>query len=323
MKILVTGANGFVGRSLVAQLLERGENVRALVLPREAIPETWRNRVEVMRGDVTAPDIVSSAVAGSEAIYHLAAHVALWDKPELYERVTLGGTRHVLQAAMENAAHLILLSSVTVYGDALACDLCDEEHPFGTPFGPYGRSKQAQEKLVREFQEAHGLKATIVRAGPVFGPNCFAWVTAFVHLLKRRWPCYIGDGSQNSGLCYVENLAALLTMIPHAPQAVGRTYNANDGGELSWRQYVEDLAALAKAREPVPMSHRTAAFAAQSGEFLCRIFPAYKKIAFTREACNLMSADSRVPVGRACSELNFAPPVSHHEAMQNIARSLL
>lgn len=322
MKILVTGGNGFVGRSCVAHLLARGDEVKALVLPKEAVPETWTGNVEVTRGDIADETAVSNAMNGCEAVIHLAAHVALWDKPEVYERVTIGGTQRVLSAAAKISARVVLLSSITVYGDALTRDVCDEDHVFDTPQGMYGASKQAQEKLVREFEKTHGASTTIVRAGPVYGPHCLAWVDAFAYLLRRRWPCYIGDGTQNSNLCYVENLAALLALAASTPRAAGRTYNAIDD-DLSWGKYVGDLASKINAKSPVSMSHRRALRTALCSEFACRhlgrFFPNLKKVAFTREACNLMSGGGKVPNERAKNELGFTPPVAYEEAMNEIA----
>jgi nucleoside-diphosphate-sugar epimerase len=141
-KVLVTGANGFLGRRLVEQLLERGHAVRAFVLPGEAVPAQWSGRVEILRGDMTAPQAIADAAAGMDAICHLAALVGDGHSKAAQARITVGGTRNVVEAARRHRCHVILASSICAYGDHIQRGACPEDRPYGRAQGSYGWAKQ-------------------------------------------------------------------------------------------------------------------------------------------------------------------------------------
>lgn len=316
-KVLVTGANGFIGRALVAWLLGSGYDVRAFVLPDEAVPESWQGNVEVARGDITDRAQVQSATENVGAVFHLAAIVTRSEREAEFQKVNVEGARNILELAAKSGTRAILLSSIAVYGNALDRDACDEDHAHGIAQGPYGRSKQAQERIALELAATQNLRVTIVRAGCVFGPNSFAWVDIFVHLLRRRLPVMIGDGGQNSRLCYLENLVALLALVLEKPNSIGRIYNALDD-DLSWRDYLCELAVIVKAPAPMAMPRWLALAAARGDEWRSRFFPNPENLAFTRESVNLLGARGSVANRRARCELDFAPPVSHETAMREI-----
>jgi nucleoside-diphosphate-sugar epimerase len=316
-KILVTGANGFIGRHLVARLIRAGHNVRAFVLPEEIIPESWNSVVETVRGDVTDRVQVQAAVENADAVFHLAAIVTRRESDAAFAKININGARHVLEAAAANGARAVLLSSIAIYGSDLDRDVCDENHPFGPALGPYGRSKQAQERIVLELAQMRSLKATIVRAGCVFGPGSFAWVDMFVHILRHRLPVMVSDGRHAAALCCVENLVEVMALVLEKPEAVGRIYNAVDEG-WSWHAYLCDLAAAAEAPAPLAMPRWVARAGARGDEWRSRFFPRPDNLAFTRESFNLISARGSVPAERARRELGFSPPVTRVAAMQKI-----
>jgi nucleoside-diphosphate-sugar epimerase len=320
-KILVTGANGFVGRNLVRHLVAQGHDVRALVLPQEVVPAQWSDSVEIVRGDVTVLDSVHAAMQERDVVFHLAAVVSEHERKRLYRQVTIEGTRHVLESAAQSGAHAILLSSVTVYGNYLDGEQCDEDHELGIAQGHYGRSKQAQEAIARELAAAKQLKVTTLRAGCVFGVGSSLWVDTFVSLLRRRMPSVVGDGHQVAGLCFVENLVALM-LLTLQPQAVGRIYNVNDGDNVSWWRYVCDLACILDAPPPLAVPRSMAKFFACSNDFWKNIFPVKSKMMITRESYNLLTAHQQVSIERAKRELGFSPPVSYEMAMRQIAKHL-
>lgn len=333
-EVLVTGATGFVGRRMVSLLARQGVATRALGLPVESATartlgaaglqygdSVAHELVEPAWGDLTDPEVSQQALEGVRAVIHLAAVVSDWPVGALHRAVTVDGTRHLLEAAAARGVHVVLVSSIVVYGEALGRESCPEEHPHGPPIGVYGRSKQAQERLAWELEASRGLRLTIVRPGNIFGPDSPHFVHGVLKQMRFRFPCMASGGHQDAGLCYVENLCDLLARSLSNPLAVGRTYNANDGSGVTWRQYFADLARLAGAPRPrsLPLAlYRPATHLAEAA--YARLL--HRRPPMTREALNLIGADHRVPIDRARRELGYGPPHRYEDALSAIGRAL-
>jgi len=316
--VLVTGATGLIGERLVHTLVERGVATRALVLPQDSIarlPEA----VEVLRGDISVEQDVRRACEGVGTIFHLAAVVGDWGEESWYQQVTVEGTRYVLDGALAAGARVVLTSSIVTYGDRLGRDICTEEHSHGKPMGPYGRSKQAQERMARERAEEKGLELVVVRPGNVYGPRSRNWVDEVLVVLAAGTPALIDGGGQNAGLIYVDNLVELMCLAAAHPQAAGNIYNALDGGEITWRQYFGDLARLAALPAPRSAPRFAAAILASSYELLWRLLRRSRRPPLTREALNLIGSHHRVPIAKARAELGYEPPVSYEQGLERIA----
>ncbi|MCB9293688.1 MAG: NAD-dependent epimerase/dehydratase family protein [Lewinellaceae bacterium] len=137
--VLITGANGFIGRRLTRRLLAEGTEVHALVLPNEPIPIDWEGEVIIHRGDVTQRETILALGRGKKKIFHLAAVVSDWGPEALYQQVTVGGTQNVLDAALREGAQVVLASSIIVYGNQLQKEKCHEALPYAAAFGRYSR----------------------------------------------------------------------------------------------------------------------------------------------------------------------------------------
>ena len=318
--VLVTGAAGFIGRRVVARLCLAGQPVRALVLPEETLPNAWaESGVEVVRGDIGDAACVIEAAHDVRSAVHLAAVVADWGEEALHTRVTVNGTRHLL-SALPAEARMVLVSSVVVYGEALRTSECDEDHPMGEPLGAYSRSKQAQECLARAAMPTR--EVVIVRPGNVYGVGSGPWVRDLITQLRLGAPALIGDGSGNAGLCHVENLVDLLEAARTQDAAIGRTYNGNDGGTITWRRYVTDLALAAGTPPPRSVSPGLAALGARLAQGAFKLLGKDGRPPLTREALNLVASNHRVPIARARQELGYAPRVTYDDALAEIAASL-
>jgi 2-alkyl-3-oxoalkanoate reductase len=318
-KVLVTGANGFLGRRLVEQLLERGHAVRAFVLPGEAVPAQWSGRVEILRGDMTAPQAIADAAAGMDAICHLAALVGDGHSKAAQARITVGGTRNVVEAARRHRCHVILASSICAYGDHIQRGACPEDRPYGRAQGSYGWAKQEQESVVMALDP--GLW-TIVRPANIYGPGCKPWLEEAGAALHQGLPVIIGDGRGNAGLTYVDNVAALFCAALEQPAARGRVYNACDNLEVSWAQYFSDLARLLGTPPPKRAPRLAVRLLALLAPPLWRLLRRRDRPPITLEAYNLVGSDNRFPTERARRELGWTPHVSYAEGMQAVARSL-
>ena len=327
--VLVTGATGFIGRWLIDELVRRGIECRALVLPGEALEGLpWvgnggvpKARVAVVRGDVTDPDSVRRASEGIGTVVHLAAVVQDWGSSELHRRVTVEGTENVLGAAAEQGARAVLASSIVVYGDGLGDGPCPESRPHGRAFGPYSRSKQAQERIARRLEAELDLDLVIVRPANVFGPGSQPWVHEVLELLRRRQFTLIGGGRHDAGLCHVGNLVDVLLRAAARRDARGKVFNAADGEGVTWDRYFGDLARLAGTPPPRSLPLGLARILALAFETVWKLVPARRRPPITREALNLTARPLDVPIDRARHELGYRPRMDYEQALVELGRS--
>jgi len=167
--VLVTGGGGFLGRSLVKQLLRQTAwPIKVLALPHEAVPADWPDRVEVLRGDITRREDVERAAQGCGRIFHLAALVGDGGTHEQHERVTVGGTAQVFHVAWRQSARVGLPTSICAYGAAVQ----GEEEMAGLLLGDLAQVRRPAawlvERLTRYFelsaQAELGQRAMSIRA---------------------------------------------------------------------------------------------------------------------------------------------------------------
>jgi dihydroflavonol-4-reductase len=172
-RTLVTGGTGFIGANVVRSLLERGEDVRALVRPGSSLANLDGLPIEKASGDLRDADSVRRAVAGCARVYHVAADYRLWarDPRELY-RSNVAGTVHVMEACLaEGVERVVYTSTVGTIGLSALPAACDETTPLapGQLTSHYKRSKLAAERAVLAFVE-RGLPAVIVNPSAPVGP---------------------------------------------------------------------------------------------------------------------------------------------------------
>ncbi len=314
--VLVTGATGFIGQQVVHKLLAADLAVRALVLPEETPPEEWGKAAELVRGSIDDPEAVSQAVEKAGTVIHLAAVVSDWGDETRFWRFTVDGSRLVFQQARENGSRVVLASSIVVYGDRIRHGACPEETPYGKTFGPYGRTKQAQEKLAWEHHRNMGMRLTVVRPANVYGPGSGPWLHDIIKVLSTGAPGLVSGGQGNAGLAYVDNVADILLLAAAADTAEGRVYNACDGLDVTWRQYFSDLADMIGVKEPGSVPRPLAAVGASAMESLWKLFSIKTRPPLTREALNLIGSDNRIPRDRIRRELGYEPQVGYKAGLE-------
>jgi nucleoside-diphosphate-sugar epimerase len=319
---LVTGATGFIGRALTRRLLDEGVRVRALVLPEEDAEGILAAEVDIVRGDITDAAAVSAAMRGAGSVFHLAAVVDDWGAEELFQRVSVDGTRNVLSAAADNGTRVFLASSVVVYGNRIPGEVCSEEVPHGKAMGPYGRAKQQQEQVAQEFARDRKVKVTVVRPTNVYGPGSRPWVNSVVALLKSGAPLLIGGGELNAGLVHVDNVVDVFVRAACTEAAIGRIYNACDDSNVTWKRYFSDVARLVGAKPPTSIPRPAARAVAYVCEAAWRVLSLKGRPPLTREAVNLVGSHHRVPIEHARTELGYVPTVDYAAGIESVAAYL-
>jgi UDP-glucose 4-epimerase len=254
VKVLVTGAGGFLGRHVVARLLERGHAVRAMVRPASPVP-AWRGDVEVVRAELRAAAGLDAAFAGVDAAVHLAAGTSGDDEALLAD--TLVGTEHFLDAmARSTVKRLVLASSFVVYDWGRARGTLDEDSPLAADLflgGGYDIAKRWQERMVFRAAQSGGWQLTVLRPGFIWGRG--REVIAGMGRIVGSNYLLIGPLTRLP-LTHVENCADCFAAALEHPAAVGEVFNVVDGDAVRvWRYAREHARATGGGGVPIPIPY--------------------------------------------------------------------
>ena len=314
MKVLVTGASGFIGAALCEELARAGHSVRGF--DRVPPPADLACSIEAQLGDVTEPADCRRAVAGCQALCHLAARVGDWGPASEYLRVNVGGTRTLLEAARTaGLRRFVLVSSLAVhhYGGHLDAD---ESAPRDGRINAYCRSKIAAEELVRE--EAGPLEWVIARPGVFpFGPRDR---TSFLPLCRALERGRLGTVNQGQALlctAYVENLAQGLRLATCHPAAADQAFVFADPHATSWRELLALLAeALGVAPPRLNLPELLAYPAAGAMELAWRLARRREAPPLTRYRILLAARDCSFSSARAAERLGYDPRIGLEEGLR-------
>lgn len=304
MRILVTGATGFVGRRLCAELAQRGDLVRAALRTDRPLPAYIAEQAVV--GDIAGTTRWKAALEGVDAVIHLAARAhILNDAPEnahLYVETNTRGTECLAEAAAQaGVSRFLFLSSVKVNGEdsaQRAYTARDEPHPADA----YGTSKWLAEKSLRAVAAKTGMQAAIVRSPLVYGPGVRANFYRLMRWVDAQWPLPFGAIKNRRSLVGVWNLCDLLMNLLSNPAAPDGTWMVSDGEDLSTPELIRRIGRAMNRRSllppvPVGLLNICACLAGRKAE-IARL-------------CGSLAVDI-VPTRE---ELGWSPPVSADEAL--------
>ncbi|MCF8095442.1 MAG: NAD-dependent 4,6-dehydratase LegB [Desulfobacteraceae bacterium] len=243
-KILVTGADGFIGSHLTETLLDMGCRVRALSLYNSFNDWGWlevikgRDNLDVVCGDVRDPHFCKEITKEIEVIFHLAALIAIpysYIAPDSYVDTNIKGTLNICQAARENGCGRVIHTSTSeVYGTAQYVPI-DEKHPL-QPQSPYSASKIGADSMAMSFHSAFGLPVTIARPFNTYGPRQSARAvipTIITQISAGKKSIKLGDVTPTRDFNYVIDTCRGLTALAESDQAVGETVNIGSNYEVS------------------------------------------------------------------------------------------
>ena len=240
MRVLVSGAGGFLGRYVVRRLMKGGHSVRAIIRPATPDP-AWKGDVEVFRADLRSHDKLEAAFESVDAVLHLAA--ATTGSEDMQFASSVIATERFLGAmARSSVKRLLHVSSLVVYDWALIKRVLDEDTPLLKDIygmGGYTIAKVWQERVVKKFAEAHSWNLTIARPGFIWGPE-----QAAVGGMGRRFGrVYLIFGPfTRLPLCHVVNCADCLASIVENDTTIGETFNVIDGDDIRVLRYVREYA---------------------------------------------------------------------------------
>lgn len=312
MKVLVTGAAGFLGGHLVDMLVERGDEVRAMVRPVEDASRLRKlSGVEVVHGDLTDAESLKRAVEGMQAVYNVAAKTGPWGLEREYNAINVWGVADLITAAMEvGVQRIVHTSSITVYGHHLR-GLVTEEHPYYAEDNPYSRTKIAGEKLIADMVKGRGAPIVIVRPGWIYGPRDTASFGRFVALVDSGKGFIIGSGKNILPIVYVRDVAQGMILAANADESVvGRAYTLADDRRVTQAEYLNMMADFLG----VPHLSRHYPYAAlysagRIGELLWRAMGRRNAAPppVTTYGVTLLGGDQEFSIDRARRELGYEP----------------
>jgi dihydroflavonol-4-reductase len=251
VKVLVTGATGWVGSRLAAALVQRGDDVRVLRRKSSSTVALDGLPVEHVFGDVVDPESVRAAVEGCERVYHVAAVSAYWrSKPDEIYRVNVDGTRNVMEACLKaGTPRVVHTSSVSAVGIRRDGRPSDETQPFDPREKrfAYAHSKYLAELEVYKAVKL-GLEAAIVNPAVVIGPGDYNLIAGTIGIEISKRPLLV---SPPGGVCMVDIDAVVDGHLTAAERGRAGERYILGGENLTYRQIVAIVSEIAGAREPL------------------------------------------------------------------------
>lgn len=254
MKVLVTGADGFIGSHLVENLLEQGYEVKAFTYYNsfntwgwlDSFPKEKLDQIEIFTGDIRDPNGVYEAMKGVEQVFHLAALIAIpfsYHSPDSYVDTNIKGTLNVLQAARKLETSRVLVTSTSeVYGTAQYVPM-DERHPYQGQ-SPYSATKIGADRLAESFYRSFDMPISIVRPFNTYGPRQSARAvipTIITQLLAGKTEIKLGSLTPTRDFNYVKDTANGFIEISKSNKTIGEEINIATQQEISIGQLANEI----------------------------------------------------------------------------------
>ena len=265
-RVVVTGADGFIGSHLVEELVHRGAAVRALAQYNSMDSHGWlddlaptvQRELEIIRGDLRDPAQMISLCGNQQFVFHLAALISIpfsYDAPSAYIQTNVQGTANVLDAALKAGAEKIVHTSTSeVYGTAITAPIT-EDHPLQGQ-SPYSASKIGADMMATAFHGAFDCPVTTLRPFNTYGPRQSE--RAVLPTIVRQivddscTEITLGDLSPKRDFCFVEDtVAAFLAIAGTGPEANGKILNAGTGRMVTIGDAVQVIRDITGSDKPI------------------------------------------------------------------------
>lgn len=310
MKVLISGANGFVGQALCDHLVATGHDVIPAVRCASGLQH------EVIVGNIDATTDWHTGLTGSEVVVHLAARVHIMsdmtsDPLSEFRMVNVEGTlKLALQAANSGVKRFIYLSSIKVNGEEtpLGRPFTEEDQP--APQDDYAVSKWEAEQSLCELADKTGMEVVVIRPPLVYGPGVKANFETMMRWLNWDVPLPLGAIHNRRSLVALDNLVDMIALCLDHPTAPNQTFLVADGEDISSTELLERMAAaLGRPARLFPISQN--------------ILKTGLKFIGKGDVAQRLCSSLQVDIAKARTLLGWAPPVSVKEALAKTARYFL
>jgi nucleoside-diphosphate-sugar epimerase len=319
MRILVTGATGFLGGALARRLQARGDEVTALGRNPALLAELEHAGMRPTCADLADAAAIHAACQGQEIVFHCGALSSAWGPAQAFYRANVLGTRNVIAGCEAGAVQrLVHVSTPSIYFRfATRLDVREDALLPTKAANEYARTKLlAEAEIDRAF--ARGLPVITIRPRAIFGEGDNAILPRLIDRLQRGRLRIIGDGQNITDLTYVENVVDALLLCAEAPSALlGRKYNITNGEPLPLWPLIEKLCrALGyeypRRHIPYPLALGLAGVL----EGICHLLPGEPEPLLTRYMVGVLAKSTTLEISAACRDLGYEPRVSVAEGFE-------
>lgn len=226
VNVFVTGASGFVGKHTVKRLTEAGHQVRCLVRRSSPVKELKQMGLTLVEGDVTDKESVRRGMRGCEWVIHIAANNSFWERDKrVYSDVNIGGTRSVMECALETGAEKIVhVSGVVIFGKPTDCPYTEDSAIGPVRFSEYGRTKYAGDLVAWNLHREKDLPLVMVYPGGITGPNDPKTAGQYIRdVVQRRMPVTVFNDVTFPWV-HVKDVATAIVRAAEADDNIGEKY---------------------------------------------------------------------------------------------------
>src|SRR6266487_695889 len=315
MKVLITGATGLLGGYLLQALQQRGEHIRALVLPVENAEKLTAQGVEVVRGDVTDASTLAPALKDIEIIIHLAGMMGVNRPLADYRLVNVTGSENLYRAAQAaGTRRFVHTSSHTVYGLGHGRFLSEQDALLPDP-DPYSITKTEGDRLIRRLMLESDVETVILRPGTFFGPGDPLHFGRMAQRMKSGKGVIIGRGDNALPFCYVTDVAQGFLLAAYHEKAPGNVYNISNDRPLTQREIFNAIADDVDGIRPTRhLPYLPIYYGSIVAEKIASM--THTRPIVTQLGAMMFGTDNRHSVEKARRELGYEPRVDIREGLR-------
>jgi nucleoside-diphosphate-sugar epimerase len=301
---------------LIKELQQRGEQLRALVLPVEDAGKLVAQGVEVVRGDITNAETLGSAVKNIDLVFHLAGMMGVWRPLADYHRVNVAGSENLYKAAqVAGVRRYVHTSSHTVYGLGHGRYMTEHD-PLRPDPDPYSLTKAAADRLIRRLMLTSDMETVIVRPGTFFGPGDRLHFGRMAQKMKTGKGVVIGSGYNALPFCYVTDVVQGFLLAGYSEQAPGNVYNISNDRPLTQLEMFNAIAdAVGGVRPTIHLPYLPIYYGSIVAEKAVARLTRTQPIV-TQLGAMMFGTDNRHSIEKARRELGYEPKVDLREGIE-------
>jgi len=315
-RVLVTGANGFIGSHIVKKFIAEGDKVFSLVRTTSDVSLIKDCGTILCTGDITDPGSLNICLQKINIVIHVAGLASDWGPYSEFERINLDGTKNLLHAASSaGVKRFVHISSVAPHGFGRR-EVSEDDPMPQSPFA-YVETKRLAEKAVFDFATNSEMEVTAIRPGNVFGPDDHTFIDQYLAAICDGKIALINGGQAWTCPTYISNLVDAVWLASRSEGAVGQAFLITDGLEIDWLKFTSDFArALGKKDKFISVPYGIVLVIATLMEKIYRLVNSKNPPLLTRYRIMNGGKDYHFSINKAREILGYNPKIGFEEAVK-------